>query len=133
MKTDLEPSRRSADNIFTFTTRTNYHFFDLFVLFFSLMMTVAAFVLNMGWVRFMLFFLLLPPLLVGVHFVVGILVFWRKGKSNVFYALCNLHPITYLLLPDISDSGPEYVFFSIIDAPTAILRNWGIYLRGAYR
>ena len=84
------------------------------VTFCSLAMTLLAFALNMGWFRFMLLFTVLPFLLVGLHVLIGAVMYWKKWGSRLFYAASVLHPLGYVLLFDGGDVGTMYIFFGLI-------------------
>ena len=84
---------------------------DLGILIFSVVMTLAAFVFNMGWIRFIFLFTAMPLILMGLYVCVGCVVYWEKWRSRLFYAASLFHPLSYILLYDSSDSGPSYIFF----------------------
>ena len=68
----------------------------------------------MGWIRFVLLFTTMPLVVMGLYTFVGWMVYWQKWRSWLFYAVSVLHPLSYILLYDSGDSGPSYIFFSLI-------------------
>ena len=85
----------------------------------SPLVTVAAFALNMGWVRVMMLLTTLPLLLLLLSLILGLVVYWRRYRSKVFSALCITHPLSYILLSDVGDHGPWQIFFGLVSiSPT---------------
>ena len=87
---------------------------DLAILFGSVVMTLAAFVFNMGWIRLIFLFTTMPIILMGLHTFVGFAVYWQRWHAKLFYVACILHPLSYILLYDSGDSAPAYIFFGQI-------------------
>ena len=85
----------------------------------SLLLTLAAFVLNMGWVRFILVFTALPLIAFGLHLILGLILYWRRQRSRLFQALCVLHPLSYVLLSDVGDVDPPRIFFGLVKVAPA--------------
>ena len=83
-----------------------------------LIISVAAYILNMGWYRVILLIFPIAPL----H---GILFFFTSlyasdhassNRTTLTFSLINyiLFPMTYILLPDFEDIGGTYMFFGLI-------------------
>ena len=78
------------------------------------MVTLAAFVFNMGWIRLIFLFTTVPVILMGLHTFVGFAIYSHKWRSNLLYVVSILHPLSYMLLYDSGDRGPAYIFFGQI-------------------
>ena len=87
---------------------------DLAILCGSVVMTFAAFVFNMGWIRFIFLFTTMPIILMGLYTSVGFAIYWNKWRAKLFYAASVFHPLSYILLYDDGDHGPAYLFFGLI-------------------
>ena len=87
---------------------------DLAILFCSVVMTLAAFVFNMGWIRLIFLFTTMPIILMGLHISVGWTLYWKKWRAKLFYAASIFHPLSYILLYDSGDSAPAYMFFGLL-------------------
>lgn len=84
----------------------------------SVLVMLASWLMNMGWVRFIGTFLLLP-LYHGGIFIAANLVSNRHFEDNKYIPLLMfLSHITFLLshilMMDTSDYGPSYFFFGLI-------------------
>ena len=91
--------------------RATWQPLDLVAGFGSLAVTVAAFVLNLGWARVALMLTAVPLVLVLWHGVLTLVVVGMRLKVRAFHALCLTHPLAYLLLPDVADIGPTTLAF----------------------
>ena len=87
---------------------------DLVILCCSLVLTFAAFVFNMGWIRLIFLFTTMPIILMGLYTCVGYGIYWNKWRTKLFYAASVFHPLSYILLYDSGDHGPAYLFFGLI-------------------
>lgn len=81
----------------------------------SLLLAVAAFVLNMGWMRVMLLLSTLPFILVLLQCVLGIILYIKKVRARFFDLMRIAHPLSYLLLHDVNDAEGGYILFGLID------------------
>ena len=89
---------------------------------FYILIVIASWFLNMGWIRFFMTFLLIP----FIHAVVFILTnffatkYFDKStkirKLNLWFTISYL--IAYLLMPDGGDIGGLYFFFGLIHNDT---------------
>ena len=85
-----------------------------------LCIVVAGFswVLNMGWIRFIMTFMLIPFIHAIIFFLINFFTagYIHKSKKlrniNIFFCLTYL--LFYILLPDGGDVGETYVFFGLI-------------------
>jgi len=85
----------------------------------SPLVAVAAFALNMGWVRVMMLLTTLPLVMLVLSLILGLVVYWRRYRSKVFSALCITHPLSYILLSDVGDHGPWQIFFGLVSISPA--------------
>ena len=108
---DSTETPESAARWWTLDRREKRQNLDLAILCFSVVMTFAAFVFNMGWIRFIFLFTAMPIILMGLHIAVGWAIYLEKCRAKLFYAACVFHPLSYILLYDSSDRGPAYMFF----------------------
>ena len=94
--------------------RENRKHRDLAILFCSVVMTFAAFVFNMGWIRLIFLFTTMPIILMGLHTFVGFAIYWQRWHAKLFYVASIFHPLSYILLYDSGDRAPAYIFFGQI-------------------
>ena len=85
---------------------------DLAVATAGAVVTLAAFLINMGWFRFILLGLMIPPIFLGFYLVLSMQIYWRRYQSRVFYAVSISQPLAYILLPDFLRRGVRVHFFS---------------------
>lgn len=82
------------------------------------LIAIASWVLNMGWLRFIMTFLALPIIHTIAFMITNNFSLSYIDKSVKLKRFVLLSYITYLLgyllLPDSSDYGPMYVFFGLI-------------------
>lgn len=78
----------------------------------------SSWVLNMGWIRFIMTFMLIPFIHAIIFFLINLFTagYIHKSKKlrnfNIFFCLTYL--LFYILLPDGGDTGEIYVFFGLI-------------------
>ena len=85
-----------------------------------LCIAIAGFswILNMGWIRFIMTFMLIPFIHAIIFFLINLITagYIHKSKKirniNIFFCLTYL--LFYILLPDGGDAGEMYVFFGLI-------------------
>ena len=111
---DSTETPESAARWWTLQRRENRKHLDLAILFFSVVMTFAAFVFNMGWIRLIFLFTTMPIILMGLHISVGWTIYWKKWRAKLFYAASIFHPLSYMLLYDSGDRAPAYMFFGLL-------------------
>ena len=58
--------------------------------------------------------MLIPLGLVLLYVVLTAVVFFKRIKSKVFYGISLLHPASYAILADFSDTGSTTLFFGLI-------------------
>lgn len=82
------------------------------------LIAIASWVLNMGWLRFIMTFLAVPIIHTIAFMIINNFSLSYIDKSVKLKRFVILSYITYLLgyllLPDVSDYGPMYVFFGLI-------------------
>lgn len=85
----------------------------------AILISVAGFVLNMGWCRFGLLFLMVPvwyTLLLIVSSSASAPVMKHSSLVKTAYIFSHiLYVVSGLILPDGGDIGPSYVFFGLIN------------------
>lgn len=78
----------------------------------------VSWILNFGWIRFIMTFMLIPFIHAIVFFLINLFTSFHINKSNNLKLFNFLYCITYLLaylfLPDGGDVGGMYVFFGLI-------------------
>ncbi len=78
----------------------------------------SSWVLNMGWIRFIMTLMLIPFIHAIIFFLINLFTagYIHKSKKlrniNIFFCLTYL--LFYILLPDGGDVGEMYVFFGLI-------------------
>lgn len=81
-----------------------------------------SWIFNMGWVRFIMTFLLIPFIHTIVFFLINLFsskYIQKSTKSqNIQIAFCATYLLFYVLLPDGGDVGEMYVFFGLIHSNT---------------
>ncbi len=90
--------------------------------FVSVVIAAVSWVMNFGWMRFFLTFLLIPMIHGIVYFLVNL--YYSKYvdktpkmlKLNMFFIITYL--IAYLFMPDGADYGEMYFFFGLIQSNT---------------
>ena len=113
--TDSQERRSLPASVEPIAQRQHRRLGDLILLFGSLGVAVAAYVLNMGWWRVFILFTATPIVLALLHLIVGLMVYWLRVRSTAFHALCITHPLAYMLLYDFGDIGDPYLFFGLIE------------------
>lgn len=87
-----------------------------------ILVVLASWFLNMGWIRFFMTFLLIPFIHAVVFFLTNFFVtkYFDKStkikKLNIWFIISYL--IAYLLMPDGGDIGGMYFFFGLIHNDT---------------
>lgn len=80
----------------------------------------VSWIFNMGWLRFIMTFLLIPFIHAIIFFLVNLfsLKYIQKSKKlrNFYIMFCITYLLFYLLLPDAGDIGEMYVFFGLIQS-----------------
>ncbi len=108
---DSQESKGGGSRWWSLVRRDKCSRVDLGILIFSVVMTLAAFVFNMGWIRLIFLFTTMPLILMGLYVCLGCVVYWEKWRSPLFYAASLFHPLSYILLYDSGDRAPSYIFF----------------------
>ena len=90
------------------------------------LIAILAFFANFGWIRFMLFFLLVPLWYPAVLILYSVLITRRSVGSWLTRVCFIFNHLLFLaapmLLPDGGDYGPQYVFFGqILDTGATFL------------
>ena len=83
-----------------------------------IVLMIPSWILNMGWIRMVLTWLLLPV----IHSFVFICINFKlanglstfKGYKKFLNLSCITYLLTYFLLPDVGDVGGAYMFFTLI-------------------
>jgi hypothetical protein len=98
--------------------KTKQQTVDLLLLIFTVIVGIISYILNLGWIRLLLF---LPFLVYNLIVLISGIIYVSKNcnegkikQRNVFY----LSLLTYILFNvffyDCADIGPSYCFFSLI-------------------
>ena len=91
---------------------------DILLTLLCIAIAAASWIFNMGWIRFIMTFLLIPFIHAIVFFLVNLFSskYIQKSKKsrNIYIMLCITYLLFYLLLPDGGDVGEMYVFFGLI-------------------
>lgn len=101
----------------TLKGRTKYTFFILLSVF-SVLIAGVSWVLNMGWLRFFMTFLLVPFIHAFLVYIISLLsvkYYDRVAKLkllNMIFLASYL--FAYMFFPDGGDYGPMYCFFGLI-------------------
>ena len=83
-----------------------------------ILVAIAAWIFNFGWLRFIFTFLAIPvihtiALMLVTNFALSHIEESPKIKWYIILSYVT-YLLSYLLLPDSGDSGPGYMFFSLI-------------------
>ncbi len=78
----------------------------------------SSWVLNMGWIRFIMTFMLIPFIHAIIFFLINLFTagYIHKSKKlrNINIFSCLTYLLFYILLPDGGDVGETYVFFGLV-------------------
>lgn len=101
----------------TLKGRTKYTFFILLSVF-SILIAGVSWVLNMGWFRFFMTFLLVPFIHAFLVYIISLLsvkFYDRAAKFKLFNLIfLASYLFAYMFFPDGGDYGPMYCFFGLI-------------------
>ena len=85
---------------------------------FSVVIAALSFVMNMGWIRFIMIFLMIPFIHATIFFLTNLFISCyteRFAKIRLFNLLfCITYLAAYIFLPDGGDYGELYFFFGLI-------------------
>ena len=96
----------------------------------SIIIAAISWILNFGWLRFMMTFLLFP-IIHGILFFLANMFFCKYTDESPLMSKWNLlfiitYLIAYVFLPDAADAGGMYFFFGLINSD--ILSDVAYYL-----
>jgi len=84
---------------------------------------LASWFLNFGWLRFVATFLLFPLVQGGLFILLNVFSskYYRRSKPLWIVTVLSLATflLPHLLIPDVSDIGPTYFFFGLIQNSAA--------------
>ena len=84
----------------------------------SVVIAALSFVMNMGWIRFIMIFLMIPFIHAAIFFLTNLFVSFYAERSHKIRSFNLLFCITYLaayiFLPDGADYGEMYFLFGLI-------------------
>ncbi|MBE6760036.1 MAG: hypothetical protein E7554_08105 [Ruminococcaceae bacterium] len=84
----------------------------------AILISIAGFIFNIGWCRIMLIFLLIPiwyPLLLVVSASASAPAMKQSALIRTCYIISHVfYVLSGLVLPDVGDEGPSYMFFGLI-------------------
>ena len=84
----------------------------------AILMSIVGFIFNIGWCRIMLIFLLIPiwyPLLLVVSASASAPAIKQSTLIRICYIISHVfYVLSGLVLPDVGDEGPSYMFFGLI-------------------
>ncbi len=84
----------------------------------AVLISIPGFIFNMGWCRFMLIFMLVPvwyPLLLVVSASASAPAIKQSDLIRTCYIISHVfYVLSGLVLPDVGDDGPSYMFFGLI-------------------
>ena len=90
----------------------------LFVSIACIIIATASLVLNMGWLRFGMIFMLIPVIQPILFLVINLYASQFFAESRILRITNILFIVTYLifwiLLPDFGDMGPTYCLFNLV-------------------
>ena len=90
----------------------------IFLTLLCIAIAATSWIFNMGWIRFIMTFMLIPFIHAIIFFLINFFTasYIHKSKKlrniNIFFCLTYL--LFYVLLPDGGDIGEMYVFFGLI-------------------
>lgn len=91
---------------------------NIFVTLLCIAIAAISWILNMGWLRLSMTFLLIPFFHAIIFFLVNIFsldcVQKSKKSKSIYIMLCITYLLPYLLLPDFGDTNEGYLFFGLI-------------------
>ena len=84
----------------------------------SIFVVAVSWITNIGWMRIMLSFFLVPFLHAIYYFILNLAICFFVGQSKSLRLMNLLFSITYVLsnlfFPDGGDAGPSYFFFGLV-------------------
>ncbi len=93
-----------------------------------LLLAAAAYIINMGWIRFALLFSTIAPLHAALFLFSSFYSaeLTSRSRTVLTFTIINyiLYPLSYIFLPDGGDIGGTYMFFSLIENETAVGIGW---------
>ena len=90
----------------------------IFLTLLCIAIAATSWIFNMGWIRFIMTFMLIPFIHAIIFFLINFFTasYIHKSKKlrhiNIFF--CFTYLLFYILLPDGGDVGEMYVFFGLI-------------------
>jgi len=112
--TDSQEASVKRTRWWSLVRREKHRTLDLVIAICSVILTLAAFIFNMGWIRLIILFTTVPVLAMLLYMSVSLSVYGQRWKAPLFYAASVLHPLSYMLLYDSGDRAPAYLFFGLI-------------------